>query len=457
VGPKLAFAAECLALLSCGARSPLEAISMPEAAGVATDAAAEGGARGPEEAGVGPRGDPCPSAVSGPKPMAGNCSTRDGRSRVRAPKAPQVHWSIPLPTDTTAQVGPSAIATDASGSAYVALTAEIDQSIDRLQRIRTSDGTALWSAPIVTGMPIVLANGLVDAFASDTSAPSAIHSFDSAGGASTSTTFGFDLYYALPDIAVGADGSLYVEHADGVGTVQQTTYISRVTPSAKTAWTSVDLATLGPPPETGDGEVFPSTVALGKDDLVVIEVQVLATAGTMSVTSALDPATGAVRWTTTLPGAPIGGPAVRADGSIVVLLSYYNGGSALVSFDPVSGTSNVFTLAAPAYEIFALAVDGTALVGSDSAQGVTGLTALAPDGRALWTYPVPNMLGATIAQDGEVIAYGRNVVALDGATGRPLWHLDPPSPSNCIADAALTSTGDVVVLACNGTLFGAGD
>ncbi len=159
-----------------------------------------------------------------------------------------------------------------------------------------------------------------------------------ATGASTSTTFGFTLYDAPGDLAVGADGSLYVTHEDGVGTGKQTTFVSRVGPDGAVLWTSVDLATLAPPDPYGDGEVFPSTIALAKGDLVVVEVDVIVKTGEVASVIALDPATGAARWVTNLDGEVVGGPVVRADGTVVFLLDQ-GGASQLVGLDPEEGSA----------------------------------------------------------------------------------------------------------------------
>ena len=81
----------------CGSRTGL-------LAGSASDANPSQDAAPPEpDAGL----DVCTSAVSGPNAMAGNCSTRDGRSRVRAPKAPHVTWTTKLPVDAAGYIGPA--------------------------------------------------------------------------------------------------------------------------------------------------------------------------------------------------------------------------------------------------------------------------------------------------------------------------------------------------------------
>src|SRR6185437_10453655 len=161
------------------------------------------------------------------------------------------------------------------GHAYVVTQGEEDESVSGLRRVNVADGTVDWTDPISpdeeTSTPIVLAHGEVDLCAYGAQTMESVFMFNPASGVSTSTTFGFTLYYAPSDLAVGADGSLYVTHEEGVGTVKQTTFVSRVGPTGNVLWTSVDLGTVAPPDQYGDGEIFPSTIALAKGDLVVIE------------------------------------------------------------------------------------------------------------------------------------------------------------------------------------------
>ncbi len=443
-------------LLGCGARSGLDAagfVGSIDGGAIDGSAAADAGAA-PD---AGPTGDRCPSAVSGPTPMAGSCSTRDGRSRVPAPTAPHVTWKTRLPTDSTGRVGPSAIATDASGHAYVVTTGEIDESTAALRRVSAADGTVDWTTAISpdeeTSTPIVLSRGGVDLFAYGTSYADAVFTFEPSSGASTSTTFGFSLYYAPRDLAVGADGSLYVTHEDRVGEANPTSFISRVAPDGTVLWTSVDLKTLGPAPMYGD--VSPSTVALGQGDLVVIVVGVLTKAQEVSVASAFDPATGAVRWSTTLPGPIVGGPVVRSDGTIVALLDMSGGVTALAELDPRSGAPTTHRLSSGAFEIYGVTERGIVIAGGDTGNGVTGIVAVGQDGAMLWTSPGPSH--ATIAANGMIVAFGPEITAIDERTGATKWRLAPAVAGSCVADAALTSAGGIVALQCDGTLFGASD
>jgi hypothetical protein len=450
------------ALLGCGARTSLDAVTLTTSdGGTVTDASVPS-----VESGVA-ASDPCPSAVAGPKPMAGNCSTRDGRSRVAAPTAPHVTWTTKLPTDSTGQVGPSYVASDALGDVYVVTTGEEDESVAALVHVRGTDGSILWTEPISpdqeTSTPIVLSHGGVDLVAYNPSDIDSVFTFDATSGASTSTAFAFGLYYAPQDIAVGSDGSLYVTHEDGVGTVLQTTYVSRVAADGAVLWTSVDLGTLGPPLLYDDGEAFPSAVALGKDDLVVIVIDKLTgSPSDAQVFVALEPGTGEKRWITVLDGDLLSGPVVRSDGTIVGLLDD-NETFSVVILDPMTGAPTSLIVHDPDDEthqsptpagIDAVTRSGVMIMSTGAAEG-PGLFAFGGHGE-LWGSPGSGADGATIASNGIVVAFGPTLRGLDVATGATLWDLAPPSPS-CIVDGALTSSGELVVLQCDGTLFGASD
>lgn len=385
--------------------------------------------------------------------MYGNCSTRDGRSRVAAPEDPHVLWSTKLPTDSTGQMGPSAIATDSSGHAYVVTEGEIDESIAAIRRFRASSGALDWSRSILpdeeTGTPIVLASGGIALFAYTPADRDAVFTFDPANGRSSSTSFGFDLYYAPGELAVGSDGSLYVVHSNGGGTA---TWISRVGPDAATLWTSVDLGTIGPP--ALDGDVSPSTLALDHGDLVICVIGILQQKGETLLVVAFDPNSGAVRWSTPIAGEIVGGPAVAPDGNIAMIIDAGTS-SSLFEVEPVHGRAKAMPLDQGAFGIFAITTRGVVIAGGDAGNGVTGLVALSPQGKTLWTRAGPEH--ATVASNGIVVAFGPNIEGLDEATGEPKWTLAPPVSGKCIIDAALTSDHRIVALQCDGTLFGAGD
>ncbi len=423
-----------LQLSGCGARSQLDVEGMTS----------------PVDA-----SDRCPSAVSGPRPMANSCSTRDGRSRVSAPVAPHVTWSTKLPTEGSAYLGPGVLATDAAGHAYVLTIYQAGSNPAALLRVRTSDGAVEWTAPVdpdqETNVPIVLSHGGIDVFAYAPGDVDSMVTFDPSTGATTSTTFGLGLQGAVPDSAVGADGSLYITHEDGAAGAHAPTFVSRVSPGGDVLWTSVDFWTLIPP-TTNPAGIEPSLVALAKDDLVVSAVQ---TPDDGAVVNAFDPTTGATRWSTTFNGALNGGPAIRPDGTIALLIA-----TNLVLLDPETGAATAtHPLPGAGAGIWAVTKGGTLIMGI-MPPGLAVLTAAVDGaGTPLWTSQV---LGyATLASDGTIVVLGvTTITALDGETGATKWELQAPQPGDpnaCFIDAALASEGGLVALACDGTLLGVSD
>jgi outer membrane protein assembly factor BamB len=92
--------------------------------------------------------------------------------------------------------------------------------------------------------------------------------------------------------------------------------------------------------------------------------------------------------------------------------------------------------------------------------GLAVLTAAVDgDGTPQWTSQV--LGNATLANDGTIVVLGvTTITALDGETGATKWELQAPQPGDpnaCFIDAALTSEGGIVALACDGTLLGASD
>jgi outer membrane protein assembly factor BamB len=203
----------------------------------------------------------------------------------------------------------------------------------------------------------------------------------------------------------------------------------------------------------------------------------------VSVATAFDPATGATLWSTTLPGGGLtDGPAVRPDGS-VVLLTYYavtwnSGYSTLVSLDPSTGHPTGTRLSTPTTLLYGVTLGGVAIVGADllgvaatAGLSTTGLAAIARDGTFLWTSPFetsPLLYGICgspiIAGDGTVVSFGPKTIHAIDPSGAIKWEVSPPGTATClsnaacpIADGTLTSDGAIVAMTCDGTLFRASD
>jgi hypothetical protein len=385
------------------------------------------------------------------------CSTRDGRTRAPAPTAPHLTWTASIPiTDGSHALAEAILTTDASGHAYVASAGGFGGN-PQLQRIDTGSGASDWTNT-TAGSPtaLLLSAGAIELTVGD---PLAEESLDPGSGATSPLgTLGY--WGSTGDPAIGADGSLYYAYMLDQGTATATTRVSGVSRAGAVEWTSVDLATLGPPPVYGD--VDPSELALGLDGAVLVAINVLTSAETFQVVAALAPDTGAVRWTRTVPGQMLGGPIVAADGSILIAVDEPRPGAIVVLEatgdvrstlkipDAPSGSATIFGLPA-------VGLDGTILASSDVGQGVDGLVAFSQTGAVLWHQPL-QLLEATITSDGAVLAHDSfDLTLLDLATGATRWVLSPPHPSVCIAAAELTSTGGIVGLQCDGTLFGAGD
>jgi hypothetical protein len=427
-------------------------------------------------------GDRCPAAVAGPKAMRRNCSTRDGRSRVNAPANPHIAWVGRTPSaDPDGLSLESAVATDSAGHVYLTTVGADSVAKMVIERLEASDGTVDWQNPLRpdngTGTPLVLAAGTVDLFAYDEATDNdELFAYDPPSGSYALVPIGGPHQGAIPafpiaefngDPGVGKDGSLYLVHQDGVGGGMPTTKLSRLGGDGTVLWTTADLATLSPPPYF-PGSVVSSNVALSEGDLAVVAT--LSTTQTQDFTTliAFEPASGAPRWTTTIEGELTAGPAVRADGTITILIQNIEARSySLASFDPGNGARSIYPLALGAqeelYDIFAITTGGVVLAGTFDANNQVGLAALGEDGTVSWHSD--GAANATIANNGTILAsgsvadggVGASIRAIDPASGATKWEVAAPSPGSCIADFALTSTGGIVALQCDGTVFGVGD
>jgi outer membrane protein assembly factor BamB len=431
----------------CGARTPLEVLP--------SDAGSPGL---PDAAGLIPAADRCPSAVlaGAPKPMGRYCSTRDGRTRAPAPRAAHVTWTGNIPiTDGSHALGASTLTTDASGHAYFAAAGGYGGS-QTMQRIDSATGVVDWAmAPQGVPLALLLSTGKVETTDGD---PLTLASIDPASGVeSPFATLG---YWDDADYAIGADGSFYFVYGLDLGSANPSRQISRVGPDGAVAWTSVSLATLGPPPLYGD--VNPSGIALGRDDTVLVSIDVPRKDTTYDLLIALAPDTGQVRWTHAFTDQVLGSPIVAADGSIVVAVVGLPNSTQIVVLEATGQVRRSFAVPAPAasqdvFGLLATALDGTLIVETDGAQGASGLVAVTPTGAALWHSDL-QLLDATVTSDGSVLARDSfDLTLLDLATGSTRWVLSPPHPGVCISEAEITSSGGIVGLQCDGTLFGAAD
>jgi hypothetical protein len=349
---------------------------------------------------------------------------------------------------------------DAAGSVYVSISTGSSAVTDAatggslLTSFDGATGAMRWSTTFASAFglssaPLLLASDVMAYFAGDTSGAGAVL-FDRmsvATGAVTSSTFVPGLAVLNP--AVGSDGAFYF--------LTTALAVARLDQDANVPW----LTSLVP---TGGGGG--STIALAGGDLVLVSTVPSAGASTLF---ALDPTTGATRWTQTWPGLVLSAPVVRPDGSIAILVGPTVGAGvgrgvpqSVVVLEPAGATRSTVYLGTPGitgYDISAVGEDGSLLIAATDQARQGYLVSLSGSGRIGWTTKMPpGFTGqATIDALGTVIVVGQDEIeGLDPATGSSLWTVAAVNASG-IVDATLTSAGTIVALETDGTLFGAGD
>jgi outer membrane protein assembly factor BamB len=205
-----------------------------------------------------------------------------------------------------------------------------------------------------------------------------------------------------------------------------------------------------------------------------------------STVTGLDPATGQIAWSTMLPGSLTSGTAIAPDGSIAVVANVATTTSmipTLYVLEPGGAVRHTFPLetldlfsAGPGSTLYAIGLDGTALVGTVS-NGASKLVAVSSAGQMIWKTSASEseaVQSATIDASGTVVVTEATaIVGLDPTTGATKWKVDlPPESIACgkanagIASATLTSAGGIVAIGqCAAdfpgittyTLFGASD
>ena len=318
-------------------------------------------------------------------------------------------------------------------------------------RVDGTTGGVAWVTALPTAVvPLVLApfldpGGTLQCASLGASGP-ALEAFDPTSGAVAPSSLPAGVGAGVP--AIGADGSLYLQHLPSTPPVRTNALISRLLPDRSVLWTTNDLshgsATFG-------GFL---TLALGVRDAVIV-----VTVDTASTVFDLDPATGDIVWSTSLAGMAVSGPAVGPDGSIAVITlvsSFPSMDYALSVFEP-SGSLR-FTMSTQAATVLAVGLDGTILLGPQ-------LTALDRLGATRWladVYASNNVSTATVTIDGNgtVVVFANEITAVELATGMTLWTLPGPgggTTPGCVQSAALTSDRGIVGVSCDGRLFGASD
>jgi outer membrane protein assembly factor BamB len=425
----------CALAAACGGRTTLD------------DPGAPGQTPGMQVSVTGDAGpDPCRSAVvaGAGRPMGRNCSTRDGRSRVTGPISPHVIWTTRISSGNF-----GALAADASGSVYVSHSLGdnlSDGAADGalLARVDGATGNVDWSTTFrsaLSSASLLPVGGQVDFFASDPSGAGVIEQLEAQTG-STRSSHAEANDWALPQPAVGADGSLYAGTYSGV---------ARLAADGTPSWTNGSLL-------PGGGGV--SEIALGLDDLVLATVE---PSGGAAALVALDPATGATRWTQTWRQGAMEDPIVRPDGSVVVLVGHPIGGASdIVVFEATGAVRAVIGVEQVGLTLVTISVvaqDGSfVLAGYDAARN-NFLVDLTSTGELVWRAQVPGgyLAAATVDLRGTVMVAGpEEIRGLALTNGQDLWTL-PAVDASPIVDATLTSSGGIVALEMDGTLFGAND
>jgi outer membrane protein assembly factor BamB len=421
--------------------------------------------------------DPCPSALlaGAPRAMLANCSTRDGRSRVVGPTAPHVTWSTDVIPPAASESSFMQLAADASEGVYL-VVGDDDNDFGSFVRLDASTGLVDWTTPFdplpsAYAAPLLLADGLVEFFAADSEDHgAALDSFAPMTGTATSMALPALSAVYSGDAAVGMDGSLYVAYPMLSATGMPEPVVSRLTPTGTVTWTSQALTSLLPPATVKLAFVAPGTLALGADDLVLVPLAVQAQSSPPTAyLVALDPSSGAVAWTKPMMGPIIGGPAVTPNGSIAVLV-----GPPLFSSAGPEPTNLLFFNASGAQELevgvgtwtsaalFAVARDGSVVLGVQSGPatriGYDQLYVIHECADYNWTVRTQGLMTATVDAHGTVLA--ATSVALLGlavASGELLWSVPAQHAGASILDATFTSSGGIVAVEDDGSVFGASD
>jgi outer membrane protein assembly factor BamB len=247
------------------------------------------------------------------------------------------------------------------------------------------------------------------------------------------------------DPAVGTDGSLYLSLSEGPG---ESGRVARVSPDGTPAWRSAVYAQVA------------LGVTLGPGDRPYVLTWPVTVPET-GVLLALDPATGATRWSRTLPGQPISGPAVRSDGRVEVITGSADGTGVVWVLSPEDGSTVWSASTGVAAGIWlGLAADDSVVFISSSVEGATTTTVSALDagGAVRWHRTLDGDLYDSGALDasGLLLLASSDSLALDVETGETRWSLASPSPS-CAWPLTVSTGGVAYGVQCDGTFFAASD
>ncbi len=389
--------------------------------------------------------------------MTGYCSTRDGRARgIAAPRSPHVIWTtqIPYDDDISSIDRATTIVTDDASHAYVGSFVTIGGTAPVFNKVDTKTGAIEFPAPAAeskNGLALLLTSAReVEVFNADPSMSVASFQPTSPVPDVDPEPIAFDPINLL-DPVIGSDGGLYFVYATAEGNDSGVSiHVSRSAQDGVLAWTSLDLISLGPAPQSpAIDNAYPVGIALESDDQVVVALSV-DTGSATTVMVGLDPKSGTVRWTSSFSGQA--SPPVIAIGIVAA------GGDHVVTstlhFLDRTGTLTFTANVVDAARLLGVTTDDKFLLATSDT-----VSKLDEQGNTAWIQNVQADDAATIASNGIVIVKNAvQIVGLDLSTGAILWKLVPPS-SQCISSGtlALTSDGAVMALQCDGTLFAAAD
>jgi outer membrane protein assembly factor BamB len=349
-----------------------------------------------------------------PWPTIGRCYARRAAASVRSVQKPIVAWTYATSIHSPAVVG-------RDGTIYFGKNATTGNSY-LLQALRR-DGTPAWSlAGGPTMSPTIGADGAIY-FSTDTADYGQVVAVEPSGTVRWKANIG----HTIAPVMVGADGTVYA--TDNNRTL---TALNGTDGSVRFTRTNVSSGDWTTPAMASDGTMYMaygdvtamtatgtllwqvpqqgagSGVALGPDGTLYVPFFGDTTAGMTGGVRALDPATGATRWTVNFANDGEWLPAVAGDGTI-----YQPGQLALYAIDKKGKLLWVFPVGDYIGGV-ALGGDGTIYVSCRD----ENLYALNPDGSVAWTLQVgqaarPPAIGA----DGTLYVEGSTGLMAIGCAG----------------------------------------
>lgn len=436
-----------LLIVACGAKT-----------GLLLPGAGAGRSSGGGGAPTGPLALACNSALQSgaPTPMLGYCATRANQAAVDGPRAPQIAWTAqPFGPLNPEYYLPAEIVVDASGRAYVALDASpLNPSPSNRVAAVDAQGNVLWTLSFAGPVSdlAVGADGtlwVLGAGGADAGAYSTLTGIDASGATVTEyepslgdAGEGFD-EVSYDSLAIGSDGSYFLGGPSAV---------TRLAGDGAPLW------------QRGIGSDGSQPLILTRGDELISGLTEIDDQGN-------------ILWNQDgFEGTPdVAG--LDPNGYLVGLEDEGTGSPTLIKYDPAGQAQPAALLPQTTTNAFALAVagDGTELVllaDELSAPGLTKahltLVAIGASGNTRWTTNLDVQLGFDPADlgahyglfvdaAGTVVVMAGTLTGVDLDSGSVLWTLEPPHTGSCLRPAVLGIEASIVALQCDGTLFLARD